>query len=641
MCGIAGVFGVGRPGVAADALAAMNDALIHRGPDQAGSYQDDLVGLAMRRLSIIGLGNGRQPIFNEDQTVAVVMNGEIYNYRQLRSDLERRGHQFSTLSDVEVAVHLYEESGADFVTSLRGMFAFALYDRSRERLILGRDRPGKKPLYYAEHEGRIWFASEIKALLASRQFSADVDPDALVGYLANGFVAGPRTLFKGIRKLPAGHILEANRESVSVKRYWDLPTTGSEPCTLDEAAARVRTLLREAVQARLMSEVPLGAFLSGGLDSSSVVAIMSQELERPVETFAVGFNDAAFDELEYARTAAETFGTRHHELLLPDCDSASLESINYFHDEPAADPAAVPTYALARFAREHVTVALTGEGGDELFAGYKRHHLQARLAQFDSLPGAHSCAAALARLEPVLGSLGARRVWKGILAAATGASDRPRALLSVLTDAGVRRLLRADLRGHVASTDCVQSFRELQRRVAHLDPLSQALYVDSQSQLPEQLLMKVDKMTMAASLEARCPFLDQGLVEYAATLPSTLKRVGGDSKRVLRHAVRGLVPDSLLDRPKHGFEVPVRRWMLGGLAPFVHDLLLAEGAPVHEYLEPTSVRAMWRGLVARDDTQLARQVWSLLNLSVWHRQYVGSSTVCRVAPTESRTSAVS
>lgn len=628
MCGIAGVFSGSGARIDPESIIAMNNAIVHRGPDEEGTYCDDVVGLAMRRLSIIGLGNGRQPIFNEDRTVAVIMNGEIYNYRQLRSDLEQRGHRFSTLSDVEVAVHLYEEYGTDFVRSLRGMFAFALYDRSRERLILGRDRPGKKPLYYTQQEGCIWFASEIKALLASGRVPSEVDAEALVGYLANGFVVGSRTLFKGIRKVPAGHVLEVGRQSVSLRRYWDLPSPVSPHCTFDEAADRVRTLLGEAVRVRLMSEVPLGAFLSGGVDSSAVVAIMAQELRRPVETFAVGFNDSAFDELAYARTAAETFGTQHHELLVDDCDSSTLERINYFHDEPASDPAAVPTFALARFAREHVTVALTGEGGDELFAGYKRHHLQARLAQLDRIPGAHLVAAVLARGETFGGQHGARRLWKGAWAASMDPADRPRALLSVLTDAGVRRVLRRDLREGVGKGDCARAFRELQGRVTRLDPISQVLYVDSHSQLPDQLLMKVDKMTMAASLEARCPFLDQQLVEYVATLPASFKRIGGESKRILRRAVRGLVPDSLLDRPKHGFEVPVRRWMLGGLAPFVKDLLLTDRAAIHDYLEAESVRAMWRRLLVKNDTQLARQMWMLLNLAVWHyhQQSGGCST---------------
>lgn len=622
MCGIAGVFQLDGGELRSDSLASMNRALVHRGPDQEGVYRDQMCGLAMRRLSIIGLGNGQQPIFNEDHTIAVVMNGEIYNYRELRLELERRGHRFATMSDVEVAVHLYEEEGPGFIGKLRGMFAFALYDRSRERLFLGRDRPGKKPLYYAEHEGRLWFASEIKALLAAGAFSAEIDPQALVAYLSNGFVVGSRTLFNGISKLPAGHLLEARRADVSVSRYWDLPRTEPVSCEMDDAAERVRFLLRNAVRSRLMSEVPLGAFLSGGVDSSAIVAIMSQELERPVETFAVGFDDAAFDELAYARVAADTFRTHHHELRLGDCDEVLLADINYFHDEPAADPAAVPTYALARFARQHVTVALTGEGGDELFAGYARHHLQARLALLDAVPGLHQVARGVARMEGIGGRRGDSRLWKGISIAAADATDRPRALLAVLTDSAVLHLLRREMRPRGRLTYHAQVFRALQERVTHLDTISQALYVDAHSQLPDQLLMKVDKMTMAASLEARCPLLDQQLVEYAATLPPKLKRVGADSKRVFKRAVRGLVPDSLIDRPKHGFEVPIRRWMLHGLASTVQDLLLRDGAAIHRYLEPTPIRVMWHRLCERNDAQLARQVWLLLNLAVWHRRHL-------------------
>lgn len=621
MCGIVGAFRLGGAPVSAAVVAAMNATLLHRGPDEEGSYCNDDAALAMRRLSIIGLGNGRQPIFNEDRSVAVVMNGEIYNYRDLKQDLEARGHHFATLSDVEVAVHLYEEHGADFVDAMRGMFAFALYDKTRRRLLLGRDRPGKKPLYYAVHAGQLYFASEIKALQVVPALAHAVDTTALAAYLSNGFVVGQRTLFRGIEKLPAGHLLEASgtRQVPQLRRYWDVPRPSPVEPAFDDAAQRVRELLRDAVRVRLMSEVPLGAFLSGGVDSSAVVALMSAQLDAPVETFAVGFGDSRFDELEHARTAATLYRTNHHELRLGDCDPALLAEINRYHDEPAADPAAVPTFLLSRFARQHVTVVLTGEGGDELFAGYRHHHLQARLTQLDRVPGAATAARWLSGLEGSL-PVAPRRLWKGLWIAGLGAADRPRGLVSIHTDGEVRALLRRELWPTTGAYH-LAAFRELYAKVADLDAVAQSLYVDAQSQLPEQLLMKVDKMTMAASLEARCPFLDQRLVEYAATLPSSLKRRGGDGKRVLRQALRGLVPDTLLDRPKHGFEVPIRRWLMGPLAQLAGDLLLTDGAAIHAYLAPAAVRSLWKRVQVRDDTQSARQLWLLLNLALWHAQH--------------------
>jgi asparagine synthase (glutamine-hydrolysing) len=621
MCGIVGAFRLYGAAPSPDIVAAMNATLVHRGPDEEGSYNDEVAALAMRRLSIIGLGNGRQPLFNEDRTIAVVMNGEIYNYRELKQELEGRGHRFSTRSDVEVAVHLYEERGADFVGALRGMFAFALYDQKRRKLLLGRDRPGKKPLYYAVHRGQLFFASEIKALHAVPDLARRTDPSALLAYLSNGFVVGQRTLFEGIQKLPAGHMIEASvgQSALAARRYWDLPRPLAIAPSLDDAAQQVRTLLAEAVRVRLMSEVPLGAFLSGGVDSSAVVALMSEQLDAPVETFAVGFGDARFDELEHARAAATLYRTHHHELRLGDCDAELLAEINRHHDEPASDPAAVPTYLLSRFARQYVTVVLTGEGGDELFAGYRHHHLQARLAQLDRLPGLTPIARVLSRLEATWVAIGPRRLWKGLWIAGLDGADRPRGLVSVHTDREARRLLRREWWPE-GTPYHVSAFRQICATVADLDAVTQSLYVDAHSQLPEQLLMKVDKMTMAASLEARCPFLDQRLVEYAAGLPSSLKRQGSDGKRVLRRALRGLVPAELLDRPKHGFEVPIRRWLLGTLSALSGDLLLSDGAAIHEYLDPGAVRALWKRVQAHDDTQSARQLWLLLNLAVWQAQ---------------------
>ncbi|MDX2167531.1 MAG: asparagine synthase (glutamine-hydrolyzing), partial [Deltaproteobacteria bacterium] len=413
MCGIAGLYAPG--GADPAVLRAMTATLVHRGPDQDGYLVDGAVGLGMRRLSIVGVADGRQPLFDESGDVAVVMNGEIYNHLALRAALQRRGHRFRTGSDVEVAVHLYEEHGVEFVTHLQGMFAYALYDRRAGRLLLGRDRLGKKPLYWAQRGGCVAFASEIKALAAAGVDGA-VDTAALAAYCATGFVPGEQTLTAGVRKLAPGCQLEIGVRGIVSQRYWELPQPiETAPRAPAVAAARVRELLDEAVRARLMAEVPLGAFLSGGVDSSAIVALMRRHLAQPVETFAVGFADPDFDELAHARAAATLYQTRHHELRIDGCSPDLLAEIVWHHDEPAADPAIVPTFCLARFARPHVTVALTGEGGDELFGGYAHHRFAARLAALEArAPGLRGVARGVAALEPLAGGLGARRVWKGL-----------------------------------------------------------------------------------------------------------------------------------------------------------------------------------------------------------------------------------
>jgi asparagine synthase (glutamine-hydrolysing) len=627
MCGIAGIYSPSGAGVSEATLRAMTATIVHRGPDSEGMLVDGPAGLAMRRLSIIGVADGGQPLFNEDRTVAIVMNGEIYNYPDLKRDLARNGHAFRTGSDVETAVHRYEERGADFVADLRGMFAFALYDSRTRRLVLGRDRVGKKPLYYAVRGRTLLFASEIKALHATGMLPKELDPSSLRSYLSHGFIPGERTMFAGVRKLPPGCVLEAGADGFRVRSYWDfpLPTEASaEPPSFEEAARQVRELLEEAVRVRLMSEVPLGAFLSGGVDSSAVVSLMRGGLKGPVETFAVGFADAEFDELVYARQAAELYGTNHHEVLVKGCSPDLLLDLNRYHDEPAADPATVPTLCLARFARQRVTVALTGEGGDELFGGYRHYRLYRQLATLEErVAGVRGMARALLGLEPYLGHVGPRRLWKGLWITSLPSRDRVRGLVNVFIDPDVDRLLAEPFRtadGHYDEAE----FGQLWERARDADHIAQAMYVDAKAQMAEQLLMKVDKTTMAASLEARCPFLDQRLIEFVGRLPTAMKIGPGGTKLLLRRALRGLVPDDLLDRKKHGFEVPVRKWMLGDLAGVVESLLLRRDAPIAAYVDLDAVRGLRRRLAATNDSQLARQLWTLLNLAVWYDLHWGA-----------------
>ncbi len=620
MCGIAGIYSLDQR-TPPDVLDAMNGTMIHRGPNDAGTYLDGPVGLAMRRLSIIGVDNGHQPLFNETGDVAVVFNGEIYNYRALKADLEAAGHRFSSLSDVEVVVHLYEEHGDDFLDHLRGMFALALYDQRRRRLLLARDRSGQKPLYYAQTAGKLLFASEIKALLASGLLDKELDRASLRSYLTYGFVVGESTLFEGVRKLPAGCALSAAEGKTEIRQYWDLPAATTEaPGTLEDAAARIAELLDVSVEKRLMSEVPLGAYLSGGVDSSAVVALMKRHLDQPVQTFCVGFEDSRYDELPHARAVAEHFGTRHHELVLRGVNLELLRDLNWHHDEPSGDPAAVPTFCLSRFARRRITVVLTGEGGDETFAGYPHHRHAFRFGSLESrVPGLSAIARGVGGLEGLLGGLGSARFWKGVWIAGLPVAERHRGWYATYTDAELERLLGPEMRRHGVNGYLSKPFRDLQARVDGRDLLDQLLYVDSKMMLADQLLMKVDKTTMAASLEARCPLLDQELLEYASALPASFKiSADGGSKRVLRRALRGLVDDRILDRPKQGFDVPLATWLERDLGDFVRDGLLADGAPVGRYLDPGTVRDLWRRFRRRRDMRSAKQIWRLLNLAVWH-----------------------
>jgi asparagine synthase (glutamine-hydrolysing) len=621
MCGICGILSLDGT-KAPDVVEAMNAAQVHRGPDDEGAFFDGPLAFGMRRLSIIGLENGHQPIFNEDRSVAVVVNGEIYNYRELRDELEGRGHRFSTKSDIEVAVHLYEEVGADFIHRLRGMFGLALWDRKAGRLLIARDRPGKKPIYYAVVGGNLIFASEIKALHASGLVPKELNTTALRSYLSYGFVVGDGSLFKHVKRLPAGYFLRVSDGEIDLERYWDLPGIEGEvdpPTTdLDIAAAHLKGLLEKAVSKRLMSEVPLGAFLSGGVDSSAIVAVMRRHFDHPLQTFTVGFADARLDELDYARQVAEGFGTHHHELILQGANLALLRQINWFYDEPAGDPATLPTFCLSKFARQHITVALTGEGGDEIFAGYPHHRHCRRLGELEArLPGLRFAARALGMAEPLLPA----RVGKALWLAGMSPEERYRGWTAAFTDTEIHRLLRPTARKASPISTLSTPLAALHERVQDLDSLARLLYVDSRNVLADQLLLKVDKMGMAASLEARCPLLDQEFVEYGTSLPTSMKQSPEGSKRVFRKALRGLIPDDILDRKKQGFEVPLDTWFERDLRTLVEKALLDPRAALARHLQPGAVASMWQRYRKEPNSRRGLQLWRLVNLAVWHEMH--------------------
>ncbi len=637
MCGIAGLVDPGMPG--ADirrTLQPMTDAIAHRGPDDEGFYVAEGVGLGSRRLSIIDLAGGHQPIANEDGHVQVVFNGEIYNYLELRGQLLARGHVFRTNSDTEVIAHLYEEKGVDCFADLRGMFGIALWDTRARRLLLARDRLGKKPLFYAQRGERLLFGSEIKAILAADPGLAEPDPHALIPYLRYGFVPEPGTMFRHIRKLPAGHWLTHDDDKVTLAPYWRLRFRDGDADDRDPRLLRdeLDALLEEAVRIRLMSEVPLGVFLSGGLDSSAIVAYAHKAGVRPLKTFTIGFDRPAWDESGDADVVARHFQTDHNVLTLRERDLARclpetvLTLVRHF-DEPFGDPSALPTYYVSQLAREHVTVILSGDGGDELFAGYSSYRGFKFAEQYRRLPAWLAGRVLPALCQGVAETLPAGRRY-GALRAARVLRDSALPFERMLFTKGaicesslLGQLLTRDMAAHVTPPgppDVPGDIASVVR--SDLPQLSKASYAQLRFSLLDDMLVKVDRMSMAHSLEVRSPLLDHRLVEFAASLPPALKLRGWQTKAILRDVMQRYLPAKTLHKKKQGFSVPLREWLRAGL----HEM-------VGEYLDSTNGRlpsevfnhAAIRTLLAqhrRGEADYSRVIWSLLNFAAWHDLYV-------------------
>jgi asparagine synthase (glutamine-hydrolysing) len=634
VCGIAGLFrysdaaggvGTGNDAAFRETLAALVAPLRHRGPDDAGVYAVGPLGLAHARLSIIDVAGGHQPIFSEDRSIAVVCNGEIYNHRGLRRALEARGHRFATRSDSEVIVHLYEDLGPACVEKLGGMFAFAVADFRRRRLLLARDRVGKKPLYIMDDGRRLGFASELKGLLAAGLVAPEVDPEALDLYLAWGYVPAPWTIFRGAAKLPAGHFAVCDSRGVRIERYWDLEFADSDDTVSDEAwAAELAETLGAAVHDRLESEVPLGAFLSGGIDSGTIVALMSGSMAQPVRTHTVGFADRGTDEREDAAAVARALGTDHVATeVRPDLADV-LPRIAWHLDEPFADPSAVPTWYVSRETRRRVTVALSGDGGDELFAGYRdryRLHLLEERAR-GWLPGGlrRAVLPGLARRWPrsprLPRPLRAGSILANLAVDADHAFFQDRCLIPAHLE---ERLFGEGLRERRRRFDPFSALAPHLARAPKHDPLARALYLDLKTWLADDGLVKVDRMSMAHALEVRCPLLDQRVMELAARVPSRLKLAGGRSKILLRRVAARLLPAEILSRPKRGFAPPVSRWLREDLRDLAGDLLLAPDALAAELFDRGEVARLLAGHAARR-IEAGWSIWTLLMLEVWGRE---------------------
>jgi asparagine synthase (glutamine-hydrolysing) len=616
MCGICGIYEPGST-VDASAIGAMAASMRHRGPDDQGVYTGRGIGLGHRRLSIIDLASGHQPLSNEDETVWIAFNGEIYNFEELNRQFLSSGHQFRSRSDTETIVHLYEELGEACFAQLRGMFAIALWDGRRQKLILARDRLGKKPLFYSWNGRRLVFGSEIKSIQAAGEFDDETDIEALSDYFSFGYVPAPKTIYRSVRKLRPAHYLVVENGAIRESEYWDISFARTQPLSEAEWCERFIAEYRESVRIRLISDVPLGAFLSGGVDSSSVVAMMN-EIQRPVTTCSIGFAEHDYDEAAAARSFASSLGANHFEHTVAPNAIELLPKLAWHYDEPFADSSAVPTYYVSQVAREHVTVALSGDGGDENFAGYRRYKLTSREHQLrQHVP------AAIRR--PVFGWLGehypklgwAPRVFRGKSTFQSLARDLItgyfHGVACYCPPELKNSLFHPDLVSSLSGYDSADVLRYHYDRCDSPDPLSRIQYVDMKTYLVDDILTKVDRASMANSLEVRSPLLDHKLMELIAQMPSNLKLRNGQGKYIFKKALEGIVPRSTLYRPKKGFAVPVAEWFRGELADFAYDALFSRD---HQLLNRKFLSACWfehqRG--RRDWSPL---LWSVLMFRTW------------------------
>jgi asparagine synthase (glutamine-hydrolysing) len=624
MCGISGIYNFKTPEPVSSALLkAMTDTMTHRGPDDDGYYISGTIGLGHRRLSIIDLAGGHQPMTNEDGTVWIVFNGEIYNFEELEKELIQKGHSFKTRSDTEAIVHLYEEYGEHCFQHLRGMFAIALWDEKQRKLLLARDRIGKKPLFYFYDGSRFAFASEMKAILEVPGLSCEVDLEALSDYFSFLYVPAPKSIFKQIRKLRPAHYMVISESGLREVEYWDISFGKTLTLSEEEWCARILELYRESVRIRLMSDVPLGAFLSGGIDSSSIVALMSELMGGSVTTSSIGFDEKEFDEIEYARMIASRFHTDHHEEIVRPDAAGIIEKLAWYYDEPFADSSAVPTYYVSKVARKHVTVALSGDGGDENFAGYRRYYFDRRENKVRAfLP--------FGVRQPIFGTLAALypkadwapRIFRGkatFESLACSPIEGYFRSVSAFRPALKAKFLHADVKQKLAGYDSMDVLRYYYEKADTKDPLSRIQYVDIKTYLTDDILVKVDRASMANSLEVRAPILDHKFMELVATIPPTLKLQGKNGKHIFKKSLKEVLPEEILYRKKMGFAVPLARWFRKDLKDMAYQAIFTD----HKdgLFDPSTIEQIWKehqsGLRDR-----ATELWTLLMFRMWQREFL-------------------
>lgn len=621
MCGITGWINLKKDKSINDRaiLHEMCERMKHRGPDSEGLWNEDTVALGMRRLSIIDLATGEQPVYNEDKSVVVVMNGELYNFREVRADLEEHGHKFETHSDTEILPHLYEEFGDAMLDQINGMFAFALWDKLRERMLIARDRFGEKPLYYGVFDGTLVFGSELKVLLVNPLVKTELNLDAVRQFLSFDYVPAPASIYKNIFKLPAAHCLTVENGKVSTKRYWNLTWEKSES-DFDSKTEELRTLLADAVRMRLVSDVPLGILLSGGIDSSTVAAYATQFSTERVKTFSIGFEEDSFDESKFARQVAEHLGTEHYEERLSVGKAADLISqIGTWLDEPMSDGSLIPTFLLSRFVRRHVTVALGGDGGDEIFAGYPMYWAHRVARAYERIPKAIRSG----MIEPVVNSLPVStknmsfdyKAKRFVAASKYDLVTRHHSYFGSFSPDGQRRVLSRDVLEQTEE-DVYRSARELLRICDATNDIEKMQFLDINYYMAEDILTKVDRASMAVSLEVRAPFLDPRVAQFAASIPIDYKLKGNKGKYILKKAVEPLLPASILKRPKKGFGIPIAEWLKGRLNPLLHDLLDPSRLRDQGLFDPKFVAK----LIGEHESGAAshhKQLWTLLVFQLW------------------------
>jgi len=625
MCGICGIVnGEGTKQPVDKALVSQMCAVLrHRGPDDEGVWTDSIAGLGQRRLSIIDLSSaGHQPMPNETGTAWITFNGEIYNFLELRAELEKKRHCFRSRADTETIIHLYEDEGINALSRLRGMFAFALWDAGKKRLLLARDRLGEKPLYYGIFNQRLYFASEIKAIVALPDIPRRVNWKAIDQYLTYGYVPGNLTAFEGIYKLLPAHYLLWGNGNLTIEQYWKPSFTPKLSLKEKEAEEQLLFLLKEAVQLRLISDVPLGAFLSGGVDSSTVVALMSQ-VSSHVRTFSIGFQEMGMSELPYARQIAERFGTEHQEFIVEAKAIEILPRLIWHYDEPFADPSAIPTYYVSQMTRQAVTVALSGDGGDESFGGYQRYHPRYHRSPFDWLP--------LAIRQPLLTGIShlfpnrINKFWRlrhHLQAAATSPFGWYMRSVRLFSSDQKSLCYNEAMKEHTKEMDAESWYRKIYGETDSLPSIERAMRADLFTYLPDAMLVKVDVASMAHSLEVRSPFLDHKVVEFAASLPLVYKRQGNNGKYLLKKAMESYLPSEILYRHKRGFGIPLSRWLREDMRSFAEEALFSgEELP---YFKPESIRAMFSAHIEGRENY-APHLWAIINLYLWHRMFISKS----------------
>ncbi|MEW6102917.1 MAG: asparagine synthase (glutamine-hydrolyzing) [bacterium] len=625
MCGICGKLNLNGSPVDKSLLEKMTDVLSHRGPDDSGIYIEGEIGLGHRRLSIIDLSFGHQPMSNENGKIWIVFNGEIYNFQELKEGLIKN-HSFKTHSDTETIIHLYEDYGIDCVKYLRGMFAFAIWDNEKKRLFLSRDRLGKKPLVYTRQNGSFLFASEIKSILCDKEISKEIDPIAIHHYLSYGYIPSPWTIFKDIKKLPPASILVFEDGKERIERYWMPEYKPKLKISENDAISEILRLLNEAIKLRLISDVPLGAFLSGGIDSSTIVAIMAGLMDRPVKTFSIGFEEEDFSELPYARVVAKHFRTEHQEFIVKPDAIDILPKLAWFYNEPYADSSAIPTYYLSQMTRKYVTVALNGDGGDEIFAGYDRYYACKISLSYDKIPRIiRDAIFNVIKKIPEGGGRSdiVRRIkrFMGAISTSTEIRRRYGDWITMFRNEEKDRLYSPLMKEKIENIDSLTLLLSLYNIAPTDDFLEKTAFTDLMMYLPDDLLVKVDIASMANSLEARSPFLDHKLVEFVSKLPFDMKLRKNKSKYILKKAISNILPKEILKRGKMGFGVPIARWFRNELKGYIYDILLSEKAKNRGYFNMDEIKRILAEHTS-GKTNYGYPIWTLLFLEIWHNVFV-------------------